>query len=75
MDDARRAALAALVDTSNRHLHGIASRSESTRLAEELARLNDAVLSAARGALTPFDQPGDFGQALLRHADPANDEG
>ena len=68
----RQAALATLVETSGTRLHGIASRSDARRLADELARLNDAVLAEARAALTAFDQPADFAAALLRNADPSN---
>lgn len=72
MNETRQAALTALLAASAPMLHGIASRSDAARLAAELARLNDAVMAAARGTLTPFDQPGDFGAALLRNADPVD---
>jgi aspartyl-tRNA(Asn)/glutamyl-tRNA(Gln) amidotransferase subunit A len=65
-------ALAALVVTSGAALHDIASRTDPARIAAELDRLNRAVRDLARGAVGPFDHPGDFPAALLRNADPTN---
>jgi len=64
--------LAALVVTSGTVLHGIRSRTDPVRIAAETERLNRAVRDLARGAIGPFDHPGDFAAALLRNADPAN---
>jgi hypothetical protein len=72
MADATEPDLAALVVTSGAALHGIRSRTDPERIAAELDRLNRAVRDLARGAVGPFDHPGDFAAAMLRNADPTN---
>jgi hypothetical protein len=64
--------LAALVATSAEALHGVRSRTDPERIAAELERLNRAVRDLARGAVGPFDHPGDYATAMLRNADPTN---
>jgi hypothetical protein len=53
-------------------LHGVRSRTDPERIAAELDRLNRAVRDLARGAVGPFDHPGDYATAMLRNADPTN---
>lgn len=72
MAEGRDNDLAALVVTSGAALHGIASRTDPARIAAELEKLNRAVRDRARGAVGPFDHPGDFAAALLRNADRTN---
>ena len=64
--------LAALVATSGAVLHGIRSRTDPVRIAAELERLNRTVRDLARGAVGPFDHPGDFAATVLRNADETN---
>jgi hypothetical protein len=68
-----RAMQAALEGTALR-LHGIASRTDTARVAAEVLRLNDAVRAGALGRIGAHDQPGDFARLLLAQADPANAE-
>jgi hypothetical protein len=72
MADQPDADLTALVATSGRVLHGIRTRSQTARIASEVARLNGAVRDLARTEIGWSDQPGDFTAALLRNADPTN---
>lgn len=72
MADTPGSNLAALVATSAEALHDIRSRTDPERIAAELDRLNRAVRDLARGAVGPFDHPGDFATAMLRNADTTN---
>lgn len=53
-------------------LHGIASRTDPTRIAAEVLRLNDAVRAAVEPHLPCSDPPGAYLQALLALADSTN---
>ena len=62
---------AALAGTAER-LHGIVSRTDRTRIAAEVLRLNDAVRAAVEPHLPCSDPPGAYLHALLSLADSTN---
>lgn len=53
-------------------LHGIASRTDPSKVTAEVLRLNDAVRAGSRGRLGSDAHPQDFAALLLAASDPVN---
>ena len=62
-------AMAAAIAGTAERLHGIRSRSDGTRIAAEVLRLNDAVRAGAVGRFSSASHPADFPALLRANAD------
>ncbi len=70
-EDAVQRTMTQYLSISTRHLHDVPTRTDPDTLATEVRRLNAAVRACAVD-ISPYAQPADYQQALLRERDAGN---